>query len=161
MHWYRLCEDDCSHQGEVIILVCLALTRSGLKYHGWFEAPSLRDAERPGRVQGLGAGARDNRRRGGGSCFHLIWRGEGSRGFQMLSQPALVGCYQREWRCPVKGKDAVGMRDVACKGNSSAQQAQLSTGVGCPKRLCISISRGIKLQWLRSLVARPCFEIGS
>lgn len=25
MHWYRLCEQDRSHQGEVIFPVCLAL----------------------------------------------------------------------------------------------------------------------------------------
>jgi len=32
---------------------------SCLKYHGWFQAPDLRDTERLGRVQFLGAGAHD------------------------------------------------------------------------------------------------------
>lgn len=42
-----------ARQDEVFMFFYLTLVRSCLEYHGWFQAPSLTDSERLGRVQCL------------------------------------------------------------------------------------------------------------
>lgn len=66
----------------------------------------------------------------------------------------------------MEGKEAVGIscsKGVGCKGNSSAQEVYLSTGVGCPRKAAVTFPSLAVLTVVvdKDLSSRPSFEIGS